>query len=249
MRVIYLSPHLDDAILSAGGLIHDEAKAGKRIEIWTLMSGIPGNAELSDFAREMHAQWGTTTGPETVRARRAEDRNAAARVGARSVHFDFLDCMYRQDDNRQPLYSEALHVPIHMLDAALPLRIAEALRRKLREDDLVVCQLGIGEHVDHLIVRAAAEMLERPLRYDADLPYLLNHPDELAEKSASMTSAVEPVSSNGLAAWLQAIEAYRSQLTSLFESRDSMQERMRAYWSEAGGIRLWSRPASAQSEA
>ncbi len=248
MRIIYLSPHLDDAILSAGGLIHDQAKGGKRIEIWTSMSGIPGGEELSDFAKEMHAEWGTTTARETVNLRRAEDRKAAATVGARSVHLDFLDCIYRRDEQGQPLYHEALYAPVHAHDAGLPARIAEVFRRNLKDDDVVVCQLGIGQHVDHLIVRAAAEMLDRPLLYDADLPYLLNHPEELAGTTSAMQSAVEPVSSNGLVAWFQAIEAYRSQLSTLFESLDSMRERLRAYWSEAGGIRLWLRPADAPRE-
>lgn len=228
-------------MLSAGGLIHDQAKAGREIEIWTLMSGVPGDEELSDFAKQMHAAWGTTTAPKTLRQRRAEDRKAVATVGARPVHFDFLDCIYRRDEKGRPLYDEALYAPIHPYDGALPARIAEALRARLRDDDAVVCQLGIGEHVDHVLVRAAADMLERPLRYDADLPYLLNHPEELTGRTSSMQSLVEPVSPSGMDAWLRAIEAYRSQLSTLFESRDSMRERMRGYWSETGGIRLWSR--------
>lgn len=248
VRTIYLSPHLDDAVLSAGGLIHDQAEAGGSIEIWTLMSGIPADRELSDFARQMHGEWGTNTAPETVRLRRAEDRKAAATVGARPVHFAFLDCIYRRDEQGQPLYQEALHAPLHEYDAGLSTRIAGALRRRLRDDDVVVCQLGIGEHVDHLIVRAAAEMLGRPLRYDADLPYLLDHPEELQGRAEAMRSFVEPVSASGVDAWLQAIEAYRSQLSTLFESMDSMRERMRAYWSGTGGIRLWSRPVDTQQK-
>jgi LmbE family N-acetylglucosaminyl deacetylase len=33
MRWIYLSPHFDDAVLSCGGLIFDQAQAGTPVEI------------------------------------------------------------------------------------------------------------------------------------------------------------------------------------------------------------------------
>ncbi len=249
MRIIYLSPHLDDAILTAGGLIHDQIARRMRVEIWTLMAGVPASQELSDFASKMHAEWGTTTARQTVRLRRLEDRNAAHAVGARPVHLEFLDCIYRRDAGGQPLYSEALYTPIHPCDSRLPAQIAGDLRRRLRDDDIVVCQLGIGGHVDHRLVRDAAQMLPRPLRYAADLPYLLNHPEELAPSTASLQSSLEPVSDAGLAAWLGAIEAYRSQLSTLFDSLESMRERLRAYWSEGRGIRLWSSGSAASTGA
>jgi hypothetical protein len=37
MRWIYLSPHLDDAALSAGGLIYEQTQAGIQVEIWTFI--------------------------------------------------------------------------------------------------------------------------------------------------------------------------------------------------------------------
>ncbi len=129
MRVIYLSPHFDDAVLSAGGLIHDEAAQGDPTEIWTLMGGIPTDPELSEFAVRMHAEWGTTTASQTVRLRRREDRQAARALGARAVHFRFLDCLYRRNADGRPLYAEALRAPIDPYDEGLPRRIAAALRR------------------------------------------------------------------------------------------------------------------------
>lgn len=246
MRIIYLSPHLDDAVLSAGGLMYDQARQGKRVEIWTIMAGLPGKQELSEFATRMHGEWGTTTPDATVRLRRLEDRQAAALVGARPLHFGFHDCIYRKDEAGTALYSEALYSPIQPSDASLPQRIAEELRRKLKADDRVVCQLGIGEHVDHLVVRAAAELLRRSLLYDADVPYVYSHPEELDSKVASMRASLEPVSVEGLEAWLDAIQSYKSQLSTLFESIESLRARIRLQWSEQGGIRVWSRVAPAQ---
>ncbi len=213
------------------------------MEIWTLTAGLPGPQELSPFALDMHRQWGTGSADETVRVRREEDRWAAARLGARPFHFGFFDCIYRKDEAGQPLYSDAMYVSAHSCDAELPRRMAQALRSKLEDEDVVICQLGIGEHVDHLLVRSAAELLERPLLYDADIPYLLNHPDELAPRTTSMVQSVLPVSGDGFAAWVDAIQEYRSQLSTLFEGPEDLQARMRAYWESERGIRLWSSQA------
>ena len=91
MRWIYLSPHLDDAVLSAGGLIYEQTRSGLSVEIWTFMCGYAPPGEVSSFAQLQHAQWGFSSAEETTRVRRQEDNIAASIVGARVVHFDFLD--------------------------------------------------------------------------------------------------------------------------------------------------------------
>lgn len=48
MRWIYISPHLDDAVLSAGGLIYEQTRAGHEVEIWTFMCGFP--SQRRDFS-------------------------------------------------------------------------------------------------------------------------------------------------------------------------------------------------------
>lgn len=239
MRYIYFSPHLDDAVLSAGGLISDQARAGIPVEIWTFMSGVPDEEQLTDFARDMHAMWGTATAKETIQIRREEDRRAAARVGAKAVHFDFLDCIYRRGKNGEGLYEKAVFIQPHPEDADLPAQIAQTMIAWLKPDDVVVSQLAIGGHVDHILVRKAAEMLKRQLVYDGDIPYILRHPDDLDPKTAEMKESLQPVSEAGLDLWLLGIEDYVTQLSSLFESLDSMRESVRSYWLERQGIRFW----------
>jgi LmbE family N-acetylglucosaminyl deacetylase len=240
MRYIYFSPHLDDAILSAGGLIADQSKAGIPVEIWTFMAGAPDGDQLSEFAQSIHRIWGTTGAKETIQIRREEDKRAATRVGAKAVHFDFLDCMYRRGKKGEGLYEETVFTPLHAEDEDLPAQIAQTMVAWLKPDDIVVSQLAVGEHVDHVLVRKAAEMLKRPLVFDVDIPYLLNHPDDLSPKTAGMKDSLQPISEISLQTWLEAIETYSSQLGSLFDNIDSMRERMRAYWSERRGIQFWS---------
>jgi len=239
MRCIYLSPHLDDAVLSAGGSIYEQTQAGIPVEIWTLMCGYPPLDEVSPFAQDMHTQWGFSSARETVEKRRVENINAAAVVGAKAVHFDFLDCIYRRSEEGEWLYTKSVFNPPLAAEAGLPAEIAKAIAPRLKPDDVLVSQLAVGRHVDHVTVRKAAELLKRPLIYDADIPYLLDHPDELEPKTLGMKAEIRSVSETGLQSWQEAIGAYTSQVAMLFEGPERMRARMRVYWSECRGIRFW----------
>jgi LmbE family N-acetylglucosaminyl deacetylase len=239
MRYIYLSPHLDDAALSAGGLIHDLTHTGNPVEIWNLFCGFPPGGELSPFAQVLHFEWGTTSAEETIRIRRAEDEKAASILGAKTIFLDFLDCIYRRGAEGDWLYADVF-VPLHEADVDLPARIAEAMSARLTRDDVLICQLSVGSHVDHVIVRQAAELLARPLLYSMDIPYLFSYPDELAPKSAGMKEKLYSVSEAGLRSWQDASAAYVSQISTLLEPGQDLRDKLQSYYAEQGGIRLWS---------
>lgn len=238
MRWIYVSPHLDDAVLSAGGLIYEQTRAGMDVEIWTIMCGFPSDEELSPFAQMLHYRWGISAADEMINARRAEDIKAAGIVGAKTVHFDFLDCIYRRGKNGDWLYSDVF-IPPHEDDADLSARIAESISARLKPDDKLVCQLALGAHLDHTVVRRAVELLQRPTLYDVDIPYLFNFPQDLAPKAAGMKDTVHTVSEAGLGYWQDAVAAYESQISSMFDSPDAMRARIREYWAEDKGVRFW----------
>ncbi|MEZ0396644.1 MAG: PIG-L family deacetylase [Anaerolineales bacterium] len=239
MRWIYLSPHFDDAVLSCGGLIHAQAQQGLTVEIWTLFGGEPPAGPLSDFARQIHDLWGTGDGPQTVALRKEEDLAAAARLGAETVHFDFLDCIYRRAPDGAPLYSQSVFVAPHPLDAGLPERLAAALASELLAEDALVCPLALGGHVDHLLARAAVERLGRPLRYYADIPYLVNYPESLPAASAGLERECFPLTEADLRAWQEAAAAYASQIGSLLKVEASLAQVLQDYWREQGGLCLW----------
>ncbi len=243
MRWIYLSPHLDDAVLSAGGLLYQKARAGMEVEIWTLVSGFPPDEELSPFAQAIHFQWGISSPVEVVRARRAEDEKAAKIIGAKTLHFDFLDCIYRRGKNGDWLYA-GIFVPPHEEEAGLPAQMAETIAAQLAPDDVLLCQLGIGSHVDHLLTRRAAELLQRPLIYVADLPYLFRAPEELAPQVAALQETLRPIDSQALKAWQDGVAQYASQIGSLFEDEADMRAKIARYAEENKGLRTWTSPPS-----
>ncbi len=239
MRWIYFSPHFDDAVLSCGGLIHAQAQQGLTVEIWTLFGGEPPAGPLSDFARQIHAMWGTGDGPQTVALRKEEDLSAAAQLGAEVVHFDFLDCIYRRAPDGTPLYSQSVFVPPHPLDSDLPAVMAAALDSELLAEDILVGPLALGGHVDHLLARAAVERLGRPLLYYADIPYLINYPATLAPAVAALDEECFPLTEADLRAWQAGAAAYASQIDSLLRVEASLEQVLRDYWNERRGLRLW----------
>ena len=240
MRWIYLSPHLDDAVLSAGGLIYDQAQAGIPVEIWSFMCGYASEEAVSPFAQMLHQMWGFSSAEETTRLRREEDKQAAGMLGATVLHFDFLDCIYRRGANGQWLYSDVF-APPHPEDTALPSQIAAEISRQLQPEDMLVCQLSVGSHVDHVLVRQGAELLRRSLRYDIDVPYIFYKPEEVSPKSAGMKESIAPITEAGLRSWKEAVLAYKSQLPLLgeaFNTAERAHESLQSLWARERGIRL-----------
>lgn len=243
MRWIYLSPHLDDAALSAGGFLYEQTQAGIPVEIWTIISGFPPPGELTPFAQFLHQMWDTGTPEETVKARREEDKEAARILGAKTLHFDITDCIYRRGLDGAALYPD-IYVQLHPSEVHLPGQIAGFITPLLQTGDRVICQLGVGDHVDHLLVRQAAERLNQPLWYVADLPYLFKQPVELAALVAGMQEARYSITEAGMRAWIEAVLAYKSQISSLFESVERFEEDVHAYCAERGGFSLWQGPTN-----
>ena len=239
MRWIYLSPHLDDAILSCGGLIYEQARQGVRVEIWTILAGDPPPGPLSEFTLQTHALWGLPGGDEAVSMRRSEDREAARIIGAKVVHFDIPDCIYRRSPQGEYLYSETVFTSPHPADRELPGQIVNALKPKLGMGDQLVCPLALGSHVDHALVRQAAESLQMPLYYYADVPYILNTPLVIEQTMSSLQGRLFSVKETGMAAWLKAVAAYQSQVASLFKGMGTLDEAIRSYWASESGLRLW----------
>jgi len=238
MRWIYISPHLDDAILSCGGLIWELTRAGTQVEICTVCAGDPPEGPLSPFAEVLHAEWGT--GVETTSLRREEDKAACRAVGARYRHLSIPDCIYRSAQDGTWLYNpNTLMGEIHPADLPLVETVRTFLAASLKPEDCLVCPLTVGGHADHRLTRAAAEGLGRPLRYYSDIPYLLDNASALEMFTSGMQAEVRLVSEAGLRAWQEGITAYASQIGMLFENPEKMRVMIQSYWQSNAGIQLW----------
>jgi LmbE family N-acetylglucosaminyl deacetylase len=240
MNWVYLSPHFDDAVLSCGGMIWEQVKAGDTVEIWTICAGAaPSEADLPAFAVWQHAEW--KAGSRLIPQRRAEDRAACERVGAIPHYWNLPDCIYRRLPTGEDLIRSAydLWMPVHPAELVIVEELRGWLRRSLPRDATLVSPLSLGNHVDHRIVRAAAEQVRRPLYYYADYPYVdqkeLWQPVGMPEEALKRVA----VSAEGVAAWREGVAAYASQINGLFVSAEGMTEQLNEFWKKGGGSWLW----------
>jgi LmbE family N-acetylglucosaminyl deacetylase len=247
---VYLSPHPDDAALACAGLIRQQVAAGKSVLVVNVFAGIPDYRRLSAFARELHARWGGA--PDPVAARRTEDQVVLTGLGATVEHWDFLDCIYRgQDDTWFYPSRDDLFGPVHPAESNLLLHVALRLARLRGEHEAATfyAPLGAGHHVDHQIVRAGTVALARlgaDVVFYEDFPYV-GETDALDQARAELGLAgwqhtVVPVDPE---AKIQAIAGYASQVPVLFGDAAQMADQVRAYarlvmGDEPGhGERLW----------
>jgi len=153
--IVILSPHLDDAVLSLGGLIGREVAAGRSVEVVSCFTSGPP----LDTIAPAHRVFGDYS------MRRAEDERALAVLGARHRWLDLHERIWRQP----PLPPSGVfptHVfrtPERMDDFAELKSIRAAIAEILERGATIYAPLAIGHHVDHVEVALAAlrEMLGR----------------------------------------------------------------------------------------
>jgi LmbE family N-acetylglucosaminyl deacetylase len=183
-RVIILSPHLDDAALSCGGLLAALPPSVPRTVV-TLCCGnpVPRAPEGVLETQGKHAQRGRNRkGFATPEERRTEDRAALASVHADCIQLGFADAVYRRSAVTGELISERPRqtwAGPSMDDQSYVEELYLLLRRLCVNVGrvLLVSPLGIGHHVDHVITAQTALRLSakvsRLLFYE-DFPYVVD---------------------------------------------------------------------------
>lgn len=236
---IYISPHLDDAVYSCGGLISQQVRKGEKVAVWTLFAGDPTLDQMTPYAQSLHQRWGA--GLDAAALRRTEDRTACDLLGAEPRHFHWLDCIYRTIKGAPLVKSdEELFSPNTPLQDDLVDEIVATLREQLPPKAKLVVPLAAGNHIDHRVVRAAAEKLViRPLYY-ADVPYVMGHPEEIARLTTAMKPGLtESLSPDAIQKWITAMAAYKSQMSTFWTSIDTLQQQVETYLGQNNHFHLW----------
>lgn len=227
------------------------ARAGEAVLIVTLCAGdTPPQLADSPAVRRVHDEW--RLGPNPYAGRRREDRRACRLLGARPVHLDLLDAVYRQDGAGRMLYSRkfigARVKPWDRRHHAVALRAALAGLDRRYPGARVFCPLAFGAHVDHIIARAQIEAVFSPAQivYYEDFPYAeLASPDAWRSATDGLQPHTRRLSADARVARISAIGEYRSQLFALFRERAAqtararMAERVGKYIAGVKGERYW----------
>ncbi|GAB4520017.1 MAG: PIG-L family deacetylase [Anaerolineae bacterium] len=246
---LFLSPHLDDAVLSCGGTMHRLARDKADVVVLNVMAGDPPSPlPDSPLIQTLHQRW--AAGENPVMARRAEDREAIEALGATVDYLPWPDCIYRTHGGAvlYPNGDGDIFGEIHPDDPARAL-IASALPQAHEDATTLYAPLGVGHHVDHQLVRdwavaLAARYTNLTIYFYEDYPY--------GEINAALESALQQMRvplkldirvllKTNFEAKVNAIAMYRSQLSTFWESIDQMRERLHAYMTESGQLveRYW----------
>ncbi|MFW5709238.1 MAG: PIG-L family deacetylase [Chloroflexota bacterium] len=244
---LFLSPHLDDAVFSCGGLIHQLTRQHESAAILTVMAGDPPDPlPLTPLVSELHERWAVGVNP--VAARRKEDRAAAGRLRATVIHWPVPDCVYRTHEGvaLYPSGDGNLFGPVIDGDPArLQLQSSQA-----PDAETVYIPLGVGRHVDHVIVRqwALDTFSNKTVRiiYYEDYPYSSNEQAlaaALDEFNVLMREKLIFLDEADFAAKVEAAAAYQSQISTFWPDVEHMRAALyrQMYHPESGRLveRYW----------
>ncbi len=213
LRVLAVSPHLDDAAFSAGGTLAALAAAGHDVTVVTCFTrSVP---DPTGFALACQTDKGLGPEVDYMALRRDEDSKAMSVLGVRPVHLELPEAPHRGYLSARALFSGIS--PHDGVDRAL-----EPLLRDL-DADLWLAPRGIGAHVDHLQVLRVVARLGRPVLWWRDSPYVLRFPEALpgADLPPGLTPVEFPQDRPRRA---DACACYASQLGFQFGGADWMRE-------------------------
>lgn len=233
-RVIILSPHLDDAALSCGGLMEFLSKRKSSSLVISIYCGNPPPVKNKDGTLRTPQRKGYVN----PRLRRREDVAAMHAANADFVHLGFADGIYR----RSPLSGQIIYRHAHerwVAPRVDDLGHIEELYLVLKQlcmglgRILLVSPMGIGQHVDHTIVaRVALRLAEQgvSLMFYEDFPYVVSTSvgsgeqdgPAIALKRLGRKPGDRMVLPVNVAAKAHLISHYESQIPALFEGENGL---------------------------
>jgi LmbE family N-acetylglucosaminyl deacetylase len=225
MRMLALSPHLDDAVFSCGATLARLADRGARVALVTAFTcSVP---DPRGFALACQTDKGLQPGVDYMALRRAEDHAAASVLGIADVmHLNLPEAPHRGYNSAAELFGKAREDDT--IDQAIRAQLSE-----LDQPELVLAPRGLGGHVDHRRLIAAIPERWRPVTVlYRDTPYALR----VAPTATDAADQAAPIAAQ-LDRKLDACAAYTTQLGFQFGGETAMRRALREF-ADAEGRRL-----------
>ena len=157
---VIISPHLDDAVFSCGGLISERVAAGKTVLVLNIFTAFPAN---------------NAEGPVELSERRyTEEADAAQLLGFDSENLEQLDAVIREPAYQGPqrLFGDPIDADKEYLTDLQNLLATKLGNIQFSE---IYLPLAVGWHVDHTLTFLATKNYLSQFKtfYYEDAPYCL----------------------------------------------------------------------------
>lgn len=219
-----LSPHLDDAVFSCGGLLALLTDRGWRVVMATAFTRSIHPA--AGFALACQLDKGLPADLDYMALRRAEDAAAARVLGVETRWLDLPEAPHRGYDSAGALFGPP------RADDTIAADLAPMIDHLLEElrPDLVLAPQGLGRHIDHRrLIEALPDTTNHlTLAFWRDSPYAIRDPaahpfDGVGGREGRVAIAA------GLERKLESACCYRSQLGFQFGGPTGAAEALRAF--------------------
>lgn len=234
----FISPHLDDAVLSAGGLLSH--LAGKTPVTLINIFTNPGDKPYTMAAKGYLRDCGFTDAGSLYAKRYEEDAAVCALLGIQSINLGFIDGSFRRRtktsrivkyiakkipevEHSYPLGRKILRIAKD--DRTMAIQIAKKLKELVAGENqfVVFCPLGTVKHMDHVLTRDLCIATFKNIIFWNDYPYILtSHKTRRQLKKRPLTQFVW---NDNLAMKKKLIATYTSQLPSLFHGKEISADR------------------------
>lgn len=196
----FISPHLDDAVLSCAGLIGALRKS--RVEVVVINVFTAGRMHMQTLSALAFLRQCQAADVESLFQNRInEDRLVFKRLGIKVINLSYIDCLWRLLPRPGilqriigRLIPEVLHIYptfrwhartgfVSSADSQLQKNLKRKLNIIIPPGSVVFSPLAVGNHVDHVIVRNACRDNFPTTISWVDFPYSLNcsynHPEDI----------------------------------------------------------------------
>lgn len=229
----FISPHMDDAILSAGDLI-SYLSDKTHVEVINVFSK-PSKRPYSLSARAFLRQCGYNDADDLFRDRILEDKEVLSKIGIKPQYLDLVDATWRKKkdfglwsrllgkfigefNNVYPVFR--LHIKngrVSPKDSDTKLELAKKLKEIIPDNAYVFCPLAYNSHVDHALVKEVCiENFPHNIILWSDFPYNVQRIGN--EKLDDSVNPYVLKWQNNQALKTELIKGYESQYLPLFKN-------------------------------
>lgn len=197
-KILLISPHFDDAVLSAGQFMAERPDA----DVVTVFAGVPLTPD--NVHTPYDEKCGFDNARDAVGARTRENDNALALLQANPINFEFPDSQY----------DTGLANSVHVHDIVTKLQeIVDDINY-----EFIMAPIGLG-HPDHIKVTDAIVNLKTscPVYLWEDLPLRVVEPQTVAPRLETLGLTLDKLWQTGttdtkIAKKIRALSCYKSQI-------------------------------------